>query len=95
MSKNALEISEIRVRVNPRDAGGTGPVAGWASFVVNDGLYLNNVTIRRHAGGRLGLEYPSTATPTGRHTHFKPINREAADLIEAAVFLAFHTEDHR
>jgi DNA-binding cell septation regulator SpoVG len=92
---NGITITEIRIRLNPRDRDGSCPVAGWAAFVANDALYLNNITIRRHSSGRFTLEYPAHETGVSRFTIFKPISKEVGDMIERVVMDAFQVEKAR
>lgn len=80
---SAVDVSEVKIRLV--DDSGDGLV-GWASCVVNEALYLNNIAIRRSRTGELTLTYPSTRSRSDqRHFYFNPITREAKEAIDEAI----------
>ena len=83
MSNPDFRVSEVKIRFAnvPRDG-----LIGWASCVVNGGLYLNNIAIFRNADGTHRTEYPATKGTNDRlYFHFCPINRETRAVIDDAV----------
>ena len=83
-----LHISEVRVRVAD---GRVGELIGWASCVVNDCLYLNNIRIRRVGEGEIVLTYPATRSLRGaKHFFFRPINAAAKEVLDRAILRAVY-----
>ena len=79
-----LYITDIRLRFveNGRDG-----LLAWGSCVVNSAIQLSNIALRRDQEGRLKLTYPAKKTPSGvRYYFFNPINVEASEIFEKAVF---------
>ena len=78
-----IKVSEVRVRLMDRSEDG---LIGWASCVVNDSIYLNNIAIRLGKDSRVVLTYPATKSRgDSRYFHFNPISQEAAQVLEAAI----------
>ena len=83
MSHPQLRISEVKIRFAnvPHDR-----LIGWASCVVNEGLYLNNIAVFRDDDGTYRTEYPAKRGASERlYFHFCPINRETRAIIDDAV----------
>ena len=86
MSK--LLISEIQiVPVKPKDG-----LVAFASCVINDSLYLGNITIYtspRNAEG-YRLVYPMKILPNGKEINcVHPINKETGNIISEAIVSKF------
>lgn len=78
-----IKVSEVKVRLMDRNEDG---LIGWASCVVNDSIYLNNIAIRLGKDGRVVLTYPAKKSKSdSRYFHFNPISQEAARVLEAAI----------
>ena len=76
------EISEVRIRPVPN---GTDGLVAYASCRYGS-VHLNDIAIRRDESGHLYLTYPRKVASTGRpHPLHHPIDRETADLFEAAI----------
>jgi DNA-binding cell septation regulator SpoVG len=83
---NPLDVSTIHIRL----ANGKDGLIGWASCIVNDAIYLNNIAIRRVLDGRTILTYPSKKTKNDlKYYFFNPINREAKAALENAILAKF------
>lgn len=74
-----MKISEIHIEfIKPRDG-----LIGFASFVINEDIYISSVAIHKKLNGDgYRLTYPSK----GNFTICHPINRNASQEIEAAIF---------
>ena len=78
-----VDVSEVKIRLV--DEAGDGLV-GWASCVVNEALYLNNIAIRRARNGAFVLTYPSKRSRSDqKYFYFNPITREAKRVIDEAI----------
>lgn len=82
MNPLITEISIVPVKPN------NGLVA-FASFVLNDSLYLGSVAIFTRPTGGYRLIYPSKTVGNRQINFFHPINREFAQFIEKAVICRF------
>ena len=79
----SVDVSEVKIRLV--DEGSDGLV-GWASCVVNDALYLNNIAIRRARNGQLVLTFPCKRSRSDqKYFYFNPITREAKCVIDEAI----------
>lgn len=80
---NSIEVSEVKIRLVDNATDG---LLGWASCVVNNALYLNNIAVRRLIDGRLVVTYPSkTSNSEQKYFYFNPITREAKRAIDDAI----------
>ena len=79
-----LQISDINVKfVNQVDEDG---IVAWVSCVLGDGLYLNNIAVRRRNDGRHVLSFPAKkAKGNGMFFFFKPVSQEMYDAFERAI----------
>jgi len=76
-------LTEVRLRLLDQEQDG---LIGFASCVLDDMFFLNNVAIRRGSDGGLFLTFPATRSKGGTpHFHWNPITAEAANMIENAV----------
>ncbi len=83
-------VSEVRIRFYARESE---DFLGWASCLVNGGLFLNDMEIRRSREGRLYVRFPTQPSRSGvRHHHFCPVNRETRAALEGAILGKFSTE---
>jgi len=85
---NELFISEIQIiPVKPKEG-----LVAFASFIINDFLYIGNVgiytSLSRPEGYR--LVYPSKTLPNGKEINcVHPINKETGELISKAIIGKF------
>ena len=79
-----LKVSEVRVRL-AKDPKKT--LIGWASCVINDCLYLNNIAIRRLNDNRLVISFPIRKQPetNKEYFYFKALTYEAAMVLQTAI----------
>lgn len=81
--KTPLDISEVKIRLMKQDDDG---LLGWASCIVNDALYINNIAIRRSQAGDLVLSYPAQrSSREKKYFYFHPISRDAQCAIDEAI----------
>lgn len=80
-----LSLSEIQIYpIKPNNG-----LVGFASFVLNDYLYLGSIGIHTKLTGGYRLTYPTRKTFNGDLNVFHPINRVAAEIIEKAIISRF------
>jgi len=74
-----MKISEIQIEfIKPRDG-----LIGFASFVIDENIYISSVAIHAKLNGDgYRLTYPSK----GNFTICHPINKQASQEIETAIF---------
>jgi DNA-binding cell septation regulator SpoVG len=82
MSKKTISIGEVSIRFND---GQDDDLIGWASCVVNDAVYLNNILVKKGRTG-LYLHFPRVASKP--HFVFNPITSEALAAFEDAISIA-------
>ncbi|MCC6311597.1 MAG: septation protein SpoVG family protein [Trueperaceae bacterium] len=81
--KPELRVSEVRIRMADRAEKG---LVAWASCVLNDGLFLNNIAIRRGGDGELVLTYPASRSRRDvKYFYFRPINAAAKAALDRAI----------
>lgn len=78
-----MQISEVNIiLIKPNDG-----LIGFASVVVNDGLYLGSIGIHQKLNGAgYRLTYPTKKSGMQNMDIFHPINRAAGKAIEDAIF---------
>jgi len=61
-------------------------IVGWVSCVFN-GLYLNNMMVKRLPTGRIVIAYPRYIRGSNQRTHFyfNPVNRETQEALDKAI----------
>ena len=61
-----IQVSEVKIRLldDPQ-----GNLLGWASCVVNESLFLNNIAIRRSREGKIFLTFPNQVSRSDKR-HF-------------------------
>lgn len=83
-----IEISEVEILpVKPR-----GGLVAFASWVINDSLYIGNVALYTSPSkpGGFRLVYPSKTLPNGKEIScVHPINKKAGELISNAIIKKF------
>lgn len=78
-----FSVSDVQLRFVENGKDG---LLAWASCVIDDAVYLNNIAVRRGKDGRLMLTYPAKLTAAGsRYYLFNPISREASAVLEDAI----------
>ena len=82
MSVTITEIQIIPIR--PHDG-----LVAFASFVLNEDLYLGSIGIMTKLGGGYRLTYPTRKVENTSISIFHPINRDIADTIAAAVIARY------
>jgi DNA-binding cell septation regulator SpoVG len=65
---------------------------GYIACVIDDRLYLDGITLRRTATGRLALSFPERRTASGSYPYMRPVNGPARRDIEQAIFRAIAAE---
>ncbi len=81
-----LRVSEIRF-VPATAADHTAGLLGFASFLLNDAVRVDGVTLRRTLAGALTLAWPAREDRFGqRHALIKPITDAARRDVERQVF---------
>lgn len=82
------QISDLRFTPAPRDDQARG-LLGWVSLVLDGGLCIDGIALRRTRDGRRALSFPVRHDRSGRqHSLIRPVNAAARRAIEAAVFEA-------
>ena len=82
-----LEVSEVRIRM--ADDVDRGLVA-WASCVINNSIYVNNIAIRRGREGQLFLTFPAKKSRKDiKYFYFRPINKETKEIFDRAILDGF------
>ena len=79
-----IQITEVQIEfITPRDG-----LIAFASLVINDCLKLSSIAIHK----KLNAEgYRVTYPSKGKFNIFHPINKEASDSIEEAIFSKLKT----
>nr|BDD45327.1 hypothetical protein 5 [Elusimicrobiota bacterium] len=78
-----LKVSEVKIRLIDESEDG---LIGWASCIVNDLLYLNNIAIRHNREGKVVLTFPVKKSKSEqKYFYFKPIRHEAAEALKDAI----------
>lgn len=60
-------------------------LVAFASFVFNNSFYFGSIGIYTRPQGGYRLTYPTRKSPINNLPLFHPINKEVAEIIEAAV----------
>jgi DNA-binding cell septation regulator SpoVG len=77
-----MKISEIQINlIKPKDS-----LIGFAALVINGDFYLSGIAIHQKLNGGYRLTYPTRKSGNKDFEIFHPINRNAGQLIEAAIF---------
>lgn len=78
-----MKISEIQINlIKPKDG-----LIGFATLILNDDFYLSGIGIHRKlAGDGYRLTYPTRKSGNRDFEIFHPINRNAGQQIETAIF---------
>jgi DNA-binding cell septation regulator SpoVG len=59
---------------------------GFVSCIIDDRLYLDGITVRRTADGRVALSFPERRTSSGgAYPYMRPIDEAARNDIENAI----------
>ncbi len=84
-----MKITEIKFRMS-EDSG----LLAWASCVLEDGMFLNNIAIRKKYDGSIYLNFPRYKSGSGNeYAYFKPINAEVYQEIKTALLNALGVDD--
>lgn len=85
-----MNITEINFRMSPPDEP---MLIGFASCVIDDKLYLNNIAIRRKYDGSIYLNFPRYTTRSGNEfPYYKPINHQTYSELKSALLDALTIE---
>lgn len=78
-----MKISEIQINlIKPKDG-----LIGFATLILNDDFYLSGIGIHRKlTGDGYRLTYPTRKSGNRDFEIFHPINRNAGQQIETAIF---------
>ncbi len=80
-----MKISEVQiVPIKPK-----GGLMGFASFVLNDNLYLGSIGIMTRPEGGYRLTYPTKAVGNKNLNLFYPISKTFAQKVEKAIINRF------
>lgn len=63
-----------------------GGLIGFASVVIEDGVYLGSIAVYTRPDGSYRLLYPTKKTGSKDINIYHPINRKASEQIEKAIF---------
>ena len=78
-----LKVTEVKIRLVDKSEDG---LIGWASCVINDSLYLNNIAIRYSKDGRVILTFPAKKSKSSlKYFYFNPISHDAARILKQAI----------
>ena len=77
--KNRLSEIQI-VPIKPQNG-----LVGFASFVLNDNLYLGSIGIMTRPSGGYRLTYPTKSVGSRELNIYYPINKQFAEVIEKEV----------
>ena len=78
-----FKVSEVKVRFVDGDDKG---IICWASCVVNDALFLNNIAVRNARSGEIVLSFPANISRgSKRYFHFNPISKSASAVLKTAI----------
>lgn len=80
-----MKITEINIIPIKPDKG----LVGFASFVLNNSLYLSSVGVVTRPRGGYRLVYPTKKVGNRNINIFHPINKTCAELIEKVVVEKF------
>ena len=81
-------VSDVRFTAARREHVETG-LLGWVTCVVNGGLQLDGLALRRTAAGRLAISFPARRDSSGReHPFVRPVSDTTRRSIEHQVFSA-------
>ncbi len=85
---SSIEISDVHFAAASGKEVSSGLV-GYISAVLNDSLWLDGLTLRQTADGRLTLSYPARKDSRGRQwSYLKPMNDTVRREVEAQVLKA-------
>ena len=86
MTSNEPKITEIQILPIKPQSG----LIGFASFVLNDSIYLSSIGIHTKIDcSGVRLTYPTKIVAGQQITLFHPINKETSLAIEQAVFTKY------
>ncbi len=86
-------VSDVRIRRCARQPDG---LLGWASCLINGGLFLSSMQIRRSREGRLYVRFPMQLSRKGvRRHYFCPVNNGTRETIEEAILGKLSVEGRR
>jgi DNA-binding cell septation regulator SpoVG len=81
---SSLAISDVRFTLgSPADL--ESGLLGYVSCVLDDRLYVDGITVRKTAAGRVTLSFPEKRTARGAYPYMRQVNAAARDEIERAI----------
>ncbi len=90
---NTIKLSQIQFTAAPSADVERG-LLGHVNFVLNAGLRIDGVAVRRTLNGRYALSYPARRDRRGRqHPLIQPLGDRVRREIEFAVFKALGIEE--
>ena len=85
---DAITITNVCYTTGSAADAATG-LLGYLACTLDNGLRLDGLTLRRTLSGRLTVSFPSRVDGAGiRRAYVRPIDDEARQAFEAAVFAA-------
>ena len=86
------EVSDVRFTPASAIDQRSG-VLGWVTFIVGEGLRIDNVAVRRTRDGRIALSFPARRGRDGRqHPFIRPINDRARRAFEHEILSRLNPE---
>ena len=88
MSDKSLSVSGVQL-VSAGAQDRVSGLLGWISCVLNDGVRLDGIALRRTTEGRLVLSFPERRDGAGRrHPYIRPVDDEARRAFEHEILTA-------
>ena len=86
-----MTITEINFRMADKNEA---MLIAFASCVIDDKLYLNNIAIRKKHDGSIYLNFPKYKSPKGNeYPYFKPITSDMYEKMKKEFLNVLKTEE--
>jgi len=73
----------VKIRLVDKSEDG---LIGWASCVLNESMFLNNIAIRHSKEGEVILTFPAKKSKSNqKYFYFNPISHDAANVLKKAI----------
>ena len=85
-NQNADESRITQVEIRFADQSKKGLV-GWASCILDNAIFLNNITILRNESGRYSLRFPIKKSKRNKiYSYFEPVSDEMMRVFTKAIY---------
>jgi len=85
-NQNADETRITQVKIRFADKTKKGLV-GWASCILDNAIFLNNVMILRDESGRYSLRFPIKKSKRNKiYSYFEPVSDESMQMFTKAIY---------